>query len=66
MTNVPEEKLAETAAYAALQAARTACNAEAPNTPEKHAAGMEVAYCMRDCLLELGSLAASMIPERPA
>lgn len=65
MTNVPEEKLAETAGYPALQAARAACDAEAPNTAEKQAAGMEVAYCMRDCLLELGNLAASMIPERP-
>jgi hypothetical protein len=66
MTNVPEEKLAEAASYSALQAARTALQAETPKTPGHHAAGIEVAYCMRDCLTDLGIAAANYLPARPA
>jgi len=66
MTNVSEAELATTASFPALQAARTALQAETPKTPGYHAAGMEVQYCMRDCLTDLGSLAADYLPVRPA
>jgi hypothetical protein len=66
MSNVSEEQLATTDGYEALQAAWTAFEAEAPNTPEKHEAGMEISYCMRDCLVELKNSAAQYLPERPA
>jgi hypothetical protein len=65
MTNVSEQDLSGAASYPALQAARTAFQAEAAGTPAKQAAGMELTYCMRDCLTDLGNPAAHLLPERP-